>query len=255
MGTHGTEAARQYVMESAAYMENLAAATGTRDLTATITQLAAVAREFEQAEAFSAVIDSISDGSPEQEWIRIEAALAFGDYITAREVLRVTGEGIEDQELHSLMESTVDRHTIHSPYSSGLNIMDTALAGVIGSMDQNSPGLQWMADIRTADILTEMTGLASMGEVMAAVSMGSIMAEVVTDGGGPVISGLAEKFAGDPDGAKRTALWYILSMDTFSPAARAVLLTDIGQGELAYNILVSETGMAHSTALEAAGLN
>ncbi len=58
-----------------------------------------------------------------------------------------------------------------------LNIMDTALAAVIGSMDQNSPGLQWKTDIGTIDMITEMTGLASLGEVMAAVSLGSIMAE------------------------------------------------------------------------------
>ncbi len=115
MGTQGTGAARQFVMESTAYMESLAVSTGTRGLDSAITQLAAVAREFEQAEAFSAVIDSISDGSPGQEWIRIEAALAFGDYITARDILRTLGEEIEDPVLLDLMETTVDRHTIPQP--------------------------------------------------------------------------------------------------------------------------------------------
>ncbi len=61
------------------------------------------------------------------------------------------------------------------------------------------------------------------------------------------MAGLAERFASDPDGAKRIALWYILSMETFSPSARAVLLADMGHGELAYGVLV-QNGLTHAEA-------
>jgi len=233
MGTQGPEAARLYVNDSVAWMDSVAAASGSSAMNSAITQLAAVAGEFQQAQAFSSVIDSISDGTPAQEWIRIEAALAFGDYINARRVLDSLGTGGGDAALMELMSCTVDRHTVLSPYSAGLNIMDTALAAVIGSMDQESQGLQWREDLSPEDVITEMIGLASINEVMASVALGSIMAPVLgEERGGERVAALAERFLDDPDEARRISLWYILSMESFSPEAREAVLESIGFDEL-----------------------
>lgn len=234
MGTLGTDAARAYVGEAANYMDSLSAETGNTSVNSTINQLSAVANEFQQAEAFRSVIDSISDGSPEQEWIRIEAALAFGDYLTARSVLQDLSENWSGTPVYELMLSTVDRHTIYNPYSAGLNIMDTALAAVIGNMDQESQDLEWSSEIDPDGVITEMIGLASINEVMAAVSLGSIMANVVDDPrGAEEIQEISEFFLSDPEGAREISLWFILSMETFSDEARSQILADMGLDALA----------------------
>ncbi len=244
MGTRGPEAAGAYVREAAAYMDSMASMSGTTALDSSIDQLSAVSGEFQQAQAFNSVVDSISNGTPEQEWIRIEAALAFGDYLTARNVLNQLSGEYSGTEVFQLMQTTVDRHTIHNPYSAGLNIMDTALASVIGNMDQESSALEWQENIDPAIIINEMIGLASINEVMAAVSLGSIMAPVVDDPEGAArIREIAEYFVHDPQDARETALWYILSINTFSSQARAELLSDKGLDALAWSAAGSTEGL------------
>lgn len=236
MGTQGPDEAREYVESAVTFMDSLAAATGNTGMNSAITQLSAVSGEFQQSKAFNSVIDSISNGSPEQEWVRIEAALAFGDYISARRVLEEIENEHGDTPLFELMENTVDKHTIYSPYSAGLNIMDTALAAVIGNMDQESSGLEWRETIDAEDIISDMIGLASINEVMAAVSLGSIMGPLISDPEEALfIEETSEKFVSDPDKAREIALWYILSIDTFSDDARAAILADMGWTGLAWS--------------------
>lgn len=236
MGTEGADAARAFVLESAAYMDSAATASGSTSMNSAITQLSAVAGEFQQVQAFTSVIDSISDGTPLQEWIRIEAALAFGDFITARRVLGEIEQEWAGTPVYLLMRETVDGHTVHNPYNAGLNIMDTALASVIGRMDQESADIRWMNDIDPAGVISEMTGLASMNNVMAAVSLGSIMAAAVDDPESAArIEEITAWFLADPDRARETALWYILSMNSFSSEARSVILSDMGLEALVWS--------------------
>ncbi|PIE51707.1 hypothetical protein CSA37_04920 [Candidatus Fermentibacteria bacterium] len=249
MGTEGLSAAREYVEEQISFMEPWAEDI---QIQAEMGKLAAVADEFEQAEAFLSVIDSISDGSPEHEWIRIEASLAFGDYITARQVLGEIASSGCDEALFSLMEEMVDRSTIYSPLTSGLSIMDTALASVIGSMDQNSAELQWRSDLDGSMVITEMVGLASLGNVIAAVSAGAILGpELPAEEDRQAVAMLAERLIEDPELARQTALWYIIAMKSFSPEARSQLLIDSGYPALAWNVMVTSMEMDHAEAWNA----
>ena len=251
MGVEGTAAAGEYVDEAIQYMESVYGGNPGPNTQAAITQLRAVAQEFTQADAFIGVIDSISDGSPEQEWIRIESSLAFGDFVSARNALNQILPDA-DPQLASLMTETVDRYTVNNPYGVGLNIMDTGLAAVIGSMDQESADLEWREDLEATTVITEMIGLASMGNVMAAVSLGSIMApELSSQEEATVVLAVSDAFAADPDTAREIALWYILSMRTFSDQARSQILIDRGMPGLAYNVMVSDIGMQRDTAMEA----
>ncbi len=236
MGTQGSEAAGAYVQESVAYMDSVVSVTGRTSMNSSIAQLSAVAGEFQQAQAFSSVVDSISDGTPEQEWIRIEAALAFGDYLTARIVLDQLADEYSGTDVFELMKSTVDKHTIYNPYSAGLNIMDTALAAVIGYMNQESADLEWQDSIDAKSVVNEMIGLASIDEVMAAVSLGNIMAPLVDDpDDASRIEEISAYFLADPQEARETALWYILSINSFSGDAREIILSDMGLDALAWS--------------------
>ena len=177
-GLEGAVAADAYVREATAYMDSVATATGNLSIAQTTRQLASIAQEFSQELAFDTLIDSISDGSLTQEWIRIEKDLSFGNYIKARDRLAQLNHeyGPEYEQLLELMELTVDKYTIFSPLNSGLSITETALASVFQYTDQASSTLAWVDEISASSILIEMISLASREGVMAAVSFGNIMA-------------------------------------------------------------------------------
>jgi hypothetical protein len=251
-GFFGVDAATAYIEETASYMDSMAVVYNKPSLATTATQIAAIAGEFEQESAFDGVIDFISDGSPAQEWMRIEKDLSFGNFIAVRgQLADLQAEwGPEYQSLLDLMVQTVDHFTIYSPAGTHLNMVDTALALVFNHTDQHSVSLEWNDDITAAGVVNEMVGLASRGSVMSAVSLGSVMAGHV---GSPqeaqMLTSLCDLFVFNPVQAREIALWYLLSTRTYSPEARAVILADNGYSGLSYAILVNDIGMSWSEAL------
>ncbi len=251
-GYQGVDAAIAYVADETSYMDSMAVVYGNRSAATAAAQLASITREFEQETAFDGVIDFISDGSPAQEWIRIEKDLSFGNYIAARRHLEELHAewGTEYQPLLDLMEETVDIFTIYSPIGSGLSMMDTALASVFSHTDHTSASLEWSDDISAASVVVEMVGLASRGGIMSAVSLGSIMASVIeSEPEAQLLTDLCNVFIADPEQAEELALWFLLSTGTFSPEARAVNLADNGFAGLSYAILVNELGMTQEEAM------
>ncbi len=251
-GYLGADAAGAYVVEETAYMDSMAVAYRNQNVSAAAAQLRAVAREFEQEAAFDAVIDMMSDGSPAQEWMRIEKDLSFGNYIAARRVLeQLSTEWIVgNEQLIDLMEKTIDRYTIYSPVNSGLSMIDTALAAVFSHTDQASETLEWQEGISASAVIVEMVGLASRGSVMSAICLGSIMAPALeSEDEAPIILNLCEAFIADPNRAEEISLWFLLSTGTFSPGARAVNLADNGFTGLSYAILVNDMGMVQEDAM------
>lgn len=249
-GFEGADAAMAYVAGAAAYMDSMSVVYGNRSLNTAASHLTTLTSEFEQEAAFDGVIDFISDGSPAQEWIRIEKDLSFGNYIAARRHLQEvkTEWAGEYLPVLGLMEQTVDRFTIYSPVGSGLSIIDTAFASVFTYTDQTSASMEWNDDISAASIVVEMVGLASRGSVMSAVSLGSIMASVV-DSEALILTDLCGAFVADPKRAEELSLWFLLSTGTFSPEARAVNLADDGFAGLSYAILVNDLEIEPDRAL------
>jgi hypothetical protein len=251
-GRDGAYAAIDYIQQATAYMDSMAVEYNNSATAASSSQLAAVAGEFEQESAFNSVIDFISDGSPAQEWIRIEKDLSFGNYIAAREHLAdlQAGWGSEYQPVLDLMEHTVDQYTVYSPVNTGLSMLDTGLAFVFNHTEQESSTMEWKQDISASSIAVEMVGLAARGGVMSAVSLGNIMApQMNTQRETQLITDLCDRFVADPEHASETALWFLLSTETFSPEARAVNLADNGYTGLAYAVLVNDLGMTEEYAL------
>ncbi len=251
-GYQGADAAIYYMAEASSRMNSMAVLYGDQNAVVAASRLGTIAREFEQEAAFNAVIDFISDGTPAQEWIRIEKDLSFGNFIVARRnIVELRAEwGAEYQPVLDLMEETVDRFTIYSSVNSGLSMTDTALASVFSHTDQTSASLEWTDDISTASIVVEMVGLASRGGIMSAVSLGTVMASVIdSELEAQVLTNLCAAFVADPQGAEELSLWFILSTGTFSPEARAVNLADGGFAELSYAILVNDLGIAPENAM------
>ncbi len=251
-GKDGADAAIEYMQQATAHMDSMAVEYNNPSAAAAASQLLSMSSEFDQESAFDGVIDFISDGSPAQEWIRIEKYLSFGNYIAAREHLEnlQTDWGSEYQTVLDLMGQTVDQYTIYCPVTTGLSMLDTALAFVFNHTDQESSALEWKQDITAASIAVEMAGLAARGSVMAAVSLGSIMVpQMKTDREAQLITDLCDKFVSNPDHAKEMALWFLLSTETFSSEARAVSLADGGYAGLAYAVLVNDLEIGEEYAL------
>ncbi|MCD4706769.1 MAG: DUF2723 domain-containing protein [Candidatus Sabulitectum sp.] len=251
-GYLGADAAISYLAQATSVMNSMAVFYGDQNAANAASRLASIAREFEQEAAFDAVIDLISDGTPAHEWIRIEKDLSFGNFIAARrhlEELQVEW-GVEYRPVLDLIEETVDRFSIYSPVSTGLNMMDTALASVFSHTDQTSASLEWKDDISAASIIVEMAGLASRGNIMSAVSMGTVMATAVdSELETQLLTDLCVDFIADPQKAEELSLWFILSTGTFSPEARAVNLANGGFSGLSYAILVNDLEMEPEEAL------
>ena len=250
-GNESAEAAIAYVEEATSYMNSMAVVYNNQSVAASASQLTAVAREFEQEIAFNGVIDFISDGSPAQEWIRIEKDLTFGNFIAARNHLAQLQQeySLEYQPVFELMEQTLDRYTIYSPVTSGLSMIDTALYAIFSHTDQNSASLAWNNDISAASVVLEMVGLASRGGIMAAVSLGSTMASVLeSEPEAQILTDLCNAFIIDPEKAEEVSLWFLISTGTFSPEARAINLADNGFAGLSYAILVNDLGIAREDA-------
>ncbi len=251
-GEQGADAAIQYILGETSYMDDMAVVYRNQSIAQAAEQLRAIAGEFEQEVAFGGVIDFMSDGSPAQEWIRIEKDLTFGNYIAARRHLADLREenGIELQTTLDLMEQTLDRFTIHSPVNSGLSMTDTALLSVFNHTDQDSASLVWSDDISAASVIYEMVILASRGGIMSAVSLGSIMADAIDMAPeSQLLHDLCDSFVDSPEKMEETALWFLISTGTFSPEARAISLADNGFAGLSYAILVNELGMPGDMAL------
>lgn len=245
-GTEGSDAAIAYVDQEVAYMDSMAVEYGIPSAAAAAVQLTAVAGEFAQEASFDAIIDLISDGTPDREWIRIEKDLIFGNYIAARRNLEELSLQLGDQSqpVIDLMESTLDNYSIYSPVNSGLSITDTALAVILNSTDKESATLEWSDDLSAASIVLEMAGLASRGNVMSAVSLGANLApEMGFEFETQILGDLCMLFVQDPVAAREVSLWFIISTGTFSSEARAISLADRGLEELCYAVLVLDLGM------------
>jgi hypothetical protein len=245
-GTEGPDAAIAYIGQAVSYMDSMSVVYSNQSAASAAAQLTAVSGEFAQEASFNAVIDLITDGTPVQEWIRIEKDLIFGNYISARrdlEELR-TEWGDEYQPAIDLMENTLNRYSIYSPVNSGLIITDTALAVLLNSTDQESATLEWKDDLSAATVIIEVVGLASRGNVMSAASLAANMAaEMNIEIEAQILDDLSRLFIEDPETAQELSLWFILSTGTFSPEARAISLADRGLEGLCYAVLVNDLGM------------
>ncbi len=253
-GSQGAEAAIAYVAEATTYMDSMAVVTNNQTVAAAAAQLTAVAREFEQEVAFDGVIDIISDGSPAQEWMRIEKDLSFGNYIAARRVLLELHEQWpnEHEALLSLMDATVNRYTIFSPVNSGLSIIDSALASIFNHTNQSSATIEWNEDVSAASVIVEMVGLASRGGVMSAVSLGNTIASVIESDSefeAQILLDLCQEFVTYPEQAEELSLWFLLSTGTFSPEVRALSLADNQFSGFCYAILVNDLGIDEENAI------
>jgi MFS family permease len=242
MGTDGIVASQAFLEESALYLDSVHQAAGIQSAASASAQFRAISREFAQAGLFYTLTDTMAAGGPGARWLQVEAALTFGDYVTARRIVGETAALHSADPVVSLMEKALEKATTNRSPSAGMNMMDTALAAVLARMDTQSSPLAWNSGISAQEVILDMVGMASMGNVMSAVCLGTVMADKVEfSWQGDLILDLAGHFARDPEQAARISTWYVLSAETFSPLARAVILHENGWPGLCLTLLDQET--------------
>lgn len=216
-GVNGPEASAAYLLAMA---DSLAA--GHRDFG---NQLRLLSDELLQQGALLSFADSISDGTPLQEWLLIEVQLAFGNFLGARNRFADVQLAYPSDPALPLMSETLLSLTADLSSSGGIFPQETALAEVLSFME-TSP------EPTTRDIALRMADLASAGRPMTAACFGSVMASLYPHAGGAAES-YASRILGSPDDQVRLAYWYSIASSSLPEGVVAGLCHEAGLPEVA----------------------
>jgi len=221
-GVDGPEAAAAYLVTMA---DSLSAGHSGAAIQDFSRQLQLLADELLQQGALLSFADSISDGTPLEEWLLIEVELAFGNFLGARN--RFAGI----QELHPsdpalpLMSRTLNEFTADLGSSGGIFPQETALAEVLSFMET-------LPEPASEDITLRMAELASAGRPMAAACFGRVMASLHPEAGEEAAS-YASRILGDPDDQTRLAYWYSMASRSLPEGTAPGLCLEAGLPEVA----------------------
>ena len=211
-GEAGPDSAASYVLSMADSLAGLYGSAPGSSFDNYLLQLQRLSDELLQQSALLSFADSVSDGTPLQDWLLIEVELAFGNTLGARARFDSTASAWPGDPALPLMAATIDRHAYSLTSSGGLYPHETALAEVLTLLD-TSPRPS------SAEIVLAMAGLASQGRVMTAVCFGSVAASLFPDEGRQA-GAYAARMLEDPEKHGRAAYWY--SLATVSLPAEAV---------------------------------
>lgn len=221
-GVDGPEAAAGYLLAMADSLMAGHSGAGIQDFGR---QLQLLSDELLQQGALLSFADSISDGTPVEEWLLIEVELAFGNFLGARARFAGVEEAFPSDPALPLMRRTLDMFTADLGSSGGIFPQETALAEVLSFME-TSP------EPTSQDITLRMADLASAGRPMTAACFGSVMATLYPDVGSDAAS-YASRILGNPDDHTRLAYWHSLASQSLPEGAVAGLCLDAGLPEVA----------------------
>ena len=224
-GEQGPEAAADYVLTMA---DSITAASGSQpgvNVAGYREQLQRLSEELLQQGALLSFADSVSNGTPIQEWLLIEVELAFGNFLGARIRMSAATEGVSADPAIPLMNSTLERYTADMSPSGGIFPQETALAEVLACMDSEpapSP----------SELVETMASMAAEGRTMTAACFGSVMSTLYPETGG-LAGAYSARIIGDPLEQTRLAYWYSLASTSLPPETVARICSEAGVPELA----------------------
>ena len=220
-GVHGPMAARNHVIAVADSLDALSTQNYGRDLRR-------LADEYVQLEALIDFADSLSDGSPAQEWLLIEIELSFGNFLGARSRFAEIETLHPDDPALPLIASTIDSHTLNVSLSGGILPHQTALAEVLGYIDARP-------EPSAADIILHMADLASEGRTMTALCIGSVMSSIFPDQCA-LAGDYSRRMAAFPREQTRNAYWFSLAVKSIPPDVLVELCLKADLPELAHAV-------------------
>lgn len=229
-GVHGPLEARDHVLGVADSLEALSRGQTGLNLASYAGELRRLAEEYVQLDALHAFADSISDGTPSQEWLTIEIDLSFGNYIGARRRLEALSELHPGDPALPLMISTIDRHTVNSVGAEMLLPYETALAEVLAFIDSPRPP-------RGSEMVLRMAELASQGRTMTALSLGSVLSSLYPEEG-EAAGSYAGRIAASPRDQTGKAYWFSLASRSTDRDVLAEMCERAGLPELARAVLM-----------------
>lgn len=216
-GVEGPAAAAGYLVGLADSLTAVSPATGAQDFGR---QLHLLSEELLQQGELLSFADSISDGTPLQEWLLVEVELAFGNFLGARNRFASVQAAFPSDPALPLMMETIDRYTADLSTSGGIFPHETALAEVLSFME-TVPGPS------PEDILLEMAALASEGRPLTAACFGMVMASLYPDAA-EAAEDYAARIVGSPGEQTRLAYWYSMASVSLPSEGLAGLCRDAG---------------------------
>jgi len=221
-GVDGPEAAAAYLVTMA---DSLSAGHPGASIQDFSRQLQLLSDELLQQGALLSFADSISDGTPLEEWLLIEVELAFGNFLGARNRFAAIQDAYPSDPALPLMGRTLNEFTADLGSSGGIFPQETALAEVLSFMET-------LPEPASEDITLRMAELASAGRPMTAACFGRVMASL-HPGAAEEAASYASRIIGDPDEQTRLAYWYSLAFRSLPEGTAPGLCLGAGLPEVA----------------------
>jgi hypothetical protein len=221
-GVDGPEAASGYLLAMADSLTSGHFGAGVRDFSR---QLQLLSDELLQQGALLQFADSISNGTPVEEWLLIEVELAFGNFLGARNRFASVQLAYPSDPALLLMSQTLNSLTADLSTSGGIFPQETALAEVLSFMET-------LPEPESHDITLRMADLASAGRPMTAVCFGSVMASMYPPAGEAALS-YSSRILENPADQARLAYWYSMASHSLPEGALAGSCLRAGLPEVA----------------------
>ncbi len=231
VGEEGPGAASDYVLSMADSLGSLAEEYPGYSPETVQSQLIRLSDELIQQQALLDFADSLSDGTPAQEWLLMEVELSFGNYLGARNRMSSLEDSFPGDPVLPLMGTVLDRVTGDLSPEGGIYPHETALAEVLTFLESESPP-------EPGEMVLRMADLASRDRVMTAVCLGEVLSSVYPEQGASPGS-YAIRLAAHPETQREGAFWFSRAVYSLpSEAVRDICLQN-GLPELAMTL---ETG-------------
>lgn len=258
-GVYGAAAARDTLLSLADIVIQAGNRLGSPDLVGSGNYLAGMAtgtsrilgyqQELEYEELFTAM----DDGSLAFDWLRVELALLFTDFIQAWSIVDSMEVGTDPLSNHMIIlaDETLTGIAETSSVTARLNMLDTGLAMVFELIDTSDPeSFSLLPGTGAADMISRMYELASRGRTMSAVSAGLVLAAKLPDEGeaGMVRLCAEELLRGGAD-SRRNAEWFVIERNRVSPEALAFMSAEMGSPPMVFTAL-SGSGSVQDNVLQ-----
>lgn len=197
---------------------------------------------YSAEQSFIDDLDLLDDGSPEFNWLRLENALVFGNYIAAWEFVDSIAEVANDsvsEKYAELAYNSLEISANNSSYAERHDLSESGLMIVIKHIDSaRSNGMRIKSSSTVSDILSDLYDLVSAGRIVSAISAGNYLASHIDDTyEADLIRIYTTHLIETGIQARETALWYRSSTAIFSNTELAWMAAESGYPSMMYSML------------------
>ena len=246
-GLYGAEAAMDTLLSISNTILEGASEYGQPDLIGSANYIAELAMGsdrvlgYKQETEYELLFDSMDDGTLYFDWLRVELALLFNNFIRAWSIVDSMDAGSDQM---SAAMALMARETLYeiaesSSVSARVNMLDTGLSMFFELIDiSDAESFDLLPGTSAEDLIERMYDLASRGRTVSAVSAGIVLADRLAD---PDEAGIVRLCASElileGADARDRAEWFLIERNRVSPEVLAYMSAEMGSPSMVYAAL------------------